>query len=564
MSPQHYLVIVESPSKCEKIKSFLTSTEKYKNTIVVATCGHFRELKSICPETFDMKFDIMSKSKKYITQIKKLASRKNTKVILATDWDREGEAIAYHICESLKLPITKTERIRFGEITKNVILEAMENPFVIDKNLVYAQMTRQIIDRWIGFHFSPLLWKQFPKHRGLSAGRCQTPTLKLIYNQEQKIKEAVPETNFQVLATFQEECFSLNHRFDSESSVKNFLQNEISFPHKIVSVKNKKAYEYPGLPFSTSALQKYCNHCFGWSPSVTMVKAQQLYEQGFITYHRTESQQISEHFKSEMSFYIQTKYGEEYCDPSKIKSPSAKSKNLPHEAIRITSVEKVLENNPLYDAIRKRSLQSIMSKAVFNEQTIHISSSSSSYLYEKKYKDVDFKGFLIIAESKSEKEERKKWVPQKTIQYDTLETKEMLVDKIKYYSEGNVISNLEQMGIGRPSTFASFVSKVQEKNYVEKLSKNISSGIFLKCIVYDKKKGNFIKMEQEYIQEEKSKLFITDLGLKVVEFLYEKFPTFFEFEFTSSLESNLDDIATGKLKYKSLLKDMQKQLQTKQ
>ena len=178
---QRYLVIVESPSKCEKIKSFLTSTDKYKNSIVVATCGHFREIKSICPKDFSIKYEVMAKSKKYITQIKKLASVKNTKVILATDWDREGEAIAFHICAILKLPITKTERIRFGEITKKVFLDAMENPFHIDKHLVDAQQARQVIDRWIGFHFSTLLWKQFPKYRGLSAGRCQTPTLKILY-----------------------------------------------------------------------------------------------------------------------------------------------------------------------------------------------------------------------------------------------------------------------------------------------------------------------------------------------------------------------------------------------
>lgn len=559
---QHYLVIVESPSKCEKIKGFLTSTEKYKNTIVVATCGHFRELKSVCPNTFDIKFEVMSKSKKYITHIKKLASRKNTQVILATDWDREGEAIAYHVCEVLKLPITKTKRIRFGEITKNVILEAMENPFCIDRNLVHAQMARQIIDRWIGFHFSPLLWKKFPKHRGLSAGRCQTPTLKVLYNQEQKIKERTPKTNFQVSVTFQDECFTLNHRFESIELVTTFLQNEISFPHKIISVRTRKVYEYPALPFSTSALQKYCNHSYGWSPDVTMAKAQQLYEQGLITYHRTESQEISHDFKLEMVNYIATTYGEKYVDKSKMENTRNKSKNLPHEAIRVTSFQNI-ENNLLYEAIRKRSLQSVMSRAELEEQTICISSSNPEMIFEKKYKDITFKGFLILAPSKLERENAKQWVENTVLEYSKMESKEVLTEVMKYYTEGSVISNLEQLGIGRPSTFASFVSKVQDKKYVQKLSKSIPSGLYLKHICFDKKKGTFMTTEEEYVREEKSKLFMTELGLKVVEYLYEEFPTFFEFEYTSSLEMQLDEIAKGTLKYKNLLKDVQNQLQTK-
>ena len=558
---QQYLLIVESPSKCEKMKGFLRSTEKYKNTNVVATCGHFREVKSVCPDTYHVDFAILPKSKKYISSIKKLASTKNTQVILATDWDREGEAIAHHLCEILNLPASKTKRIRFGEITKKVILNAMENPYPIDKNLVFAQMSRQIIDRWIGFHFSPLLWKQFPKHRGLSAGRCQTPTLRIIYDQEQKVKALSPETNFEVRGIFRGESFLLNHRFESEKIVTSFLQEEIPFRHKVVKRSTRTVFDYPSLPFSTSALQKYCNHCYGWSPSMTMLKAQQLYEQGLITYHRTESQQISNDFKLEMAEYLRENYGEKYCNVEKL-DRTEQPKNLPHEAIRVTSVDKDVENDLLYEAIRKRTFQSVMHRAEWKEHTVSISSSQPEMTFEKKYKELLFDGFLRFGSSNLEREAPKKWTTKGEVDLDNLEAKELLLDTKKFYSEGSVISNLEQRGIGRPSTFASFVAKVQDKKYVQKLSKTIPTGYYLQRISLDKKKGVLLKTKEEFVREEKSKLFMTDLGSEVVQYLYQHFSKFFEFEYTSLLESKLDEIAKGRLHYKELLQEVQKELKS--
>lgn len=559
---QRYLVIVESPSKCEKIKSFLTSTDKYKNSIVVATCGHFREIKSICSKNFSIKYEIMTRSKKYITQIKKLASVKNTKVILATDWDREGEAIAYHICNVLKLPLTKTDRIRFGEITKKVFLDAMENPFSIDKHLVDAQQARQVIDRWIGFHFSPLLWKQFPKYRGLSAGRCQTPTLKILYDQEQKIKTISSETEFQIFGTFQEEVFKLNKCFPNEKIAKNFLDKNIPFQHVIESVTKKNVFEYPGLPFSTSSLQKYCNTTFGWSPSVTMSRAQQLYEKGLITYHRTESQKISPHFQKEMLCHLQEKYGKEYCNQTIVKNhDNNQNNNLPHEAIRITCVDTNVINDPLYNAIQKRSFQSVMSNARFDQMTIQISSPDTKYIFEKKYKNNTFLGFLILNQYKEQnKEKSKEWNINSSVVLNKIEAKENLIKCIKYFSEGSVISNLEQLGIGRPSTFASFVSKIQEKNYAEKKSKSISTGISLKEITYHVEKKEYTIKQEEFIKEETSKLFLTELGEKVVSYLYNTCPTYFDFQYTSLLETKLDLIAKGELKYKNVLEEVQKDL----
>lgn len=559
---QRYLVIVESPSKCEKIKSFLTSTDKYKNSIVVATCGHFREIKSICAKDFGIKYEIMAKSKKYIAHIKKLASVKNTKVILATDWDREGEAIAYHICNVLKLPLTKTDRIRFGEITKKVFLDAMDKPFRIDKHLVDAQQARQVIDRWIGFHFSPLLWKQFPKYRGLSAGRCQTPTLKILYDQEQKIKNTSPETEFQIFGTFQEEVFKLNKCFSNEKIAKQFLDKNIPFQHVIDSVSKKNVFEYPGLAFSTSSLQKYCNTTFGWSPSVTMSRAQQLYEKGLITYHRTESQKISPHFQKEMSSYLQEKYGKEYCNQTIFEKQDKNHKNnLPHEAIRITSVDSNVPNDPLYNAIQKRSFQSVMSSARFDQMTIQISSPDTKYIFEKKYKKASFLGFLILNQQKEHcYEKMKEWCQKKHVVLNKIETKETFKKCEKYFSEGSVISNLEKLGIGRPSTFASFVSKVQDKKYVEKASKTISTGIFLKEIIYHVKNKDYTIKQEEFIKEETSKLFLTELGEKVIEYLYSTCPTYFDYQYTSLLETKLDAIAKGELKYKTVLEDVQKDL----
>lgn len=563
---QHYLIIVESPSKCEKIKKFLVSTEKYKNCTVVATCGHFRELKSVCPKTFDMKFIVSPKSKKYINQIKKLATQKNTEVILATDWDREGEAIAFHICQVLKLPMTKTKRIRFGEITRKVILEALENPYVIDKNLVHAQMTRQIIDRWIGFHFSPILWKQFPKYRGLSAGRCQTPTLKIIHDQEERRKHSIPETKFQVFADFRKQCFVLNHDFSTEKESISFLRQNISHAHCVKSVSSKTVFDYPSLPFSTSSLQKYCNSAFGWSPSLTMSKAQKLYEQGHITYHRTESHQISCSFQKEMLQFLEETYGKEYCDDKKEVTTSLKStKDLPHEAIRVTSVDSFVDNDPLYMAIRKRSLQSVMSKAVFHEQTISISSPESNYCFQRKRRENVFKGFLVVSTSVKGQtdEDALEWKIGEMVSMDALEMKEVLVQSLKHCSEGFVVSQLEQLGIGRPSTFSSFVSKIQEKNYVEKLTKSIPTGIMLTEVYYDKKTGTFPKKENEFILEEKSKLFMTELGTRVVQYLYETFPKYFEFDYTASLESDLDSIAKGTKKHKSLLQKVYQEIYEK-
>lgn len=550
------LIIVESPSKCKKIQYFLGEIDKSKVFSVVPCCGHFREISSIDKKTFEVKYKYSKGKFKYIQNIRKKIG-KNTEIMIATDNDREGESIGWHLCDILNLDINKVKRLRFNEISFHALKYAYENPSLFLKNLIDAALTRQIIDRWIGFHFSPLLSK-FCNQKSLSAGRCQTPTLKLIYDNNIKNENKNNDTVFRINGTFHKYIFSLDKPFERKEDAIEFFKKNIVFlhifqlPHKV-----EKKERYPPKPFKTSTIQQYCSTYWKWSPIVTMKNLQELYEKGFITYHRTESTELSNSFIKKGLEYIEKEYGEKY----KRKHPNYLPNKTAHEAIRPTDIKEieVKFNNKLYSLIRKQTLQSLMSFAEIEETYIKIHTPEPDLFFEKTFKKILFDGFLCL-----EKKESNFKIPKKLKPIEKLELKEVPKEQSSYYNEGDIIKKLEELKIGRPSTFASFISKIQFRNYVDKKETIVKE--YLTPFLYwsyefgENKIKNEIKLEEYNKGKEYNKIMINDLGKKVIDYIYNNYPEYFNYEYTSKIEQYLDDIAEGKLEKDTLLKEIYEKL----
>jgi len=564
LSTAKYLIIVESPSKCTKIERYLG--EEY---CCIASKGHIREidgLKSIdTKKTYEPTFSIIEEKRSHVEQMKKVIenfSKQN--IILASDDDREGEAIAWHICKIFDLSIETTKRIIFHEITKPAILKSIENPTTINMDLVHAQHARQVLDIIVGFKVSPFLWKYLynNKSNSLSAGRCQTPALRLVYDNE-KEKNAGVETKYKTIGTFLEKRipFELNYEFDTQEQVVNFLEKSKDFSHKLSLSSPKEATKSAPKPFHTSRLLQVANNVLHISPKETMNLCQILYQNGYITYMRTESSQYSKPFLEQAEKHILGEYkSNKYVgDLSKIENKDASN---PHEAIRVTHLEtKAISNTDdtrlasMYRLIWRNTLESCMSDAKYN----NIKATINAPL-EKKYEYTIeiplFLGWKIIMD-KSDMDSSSQVTgmhlylqsiekTNKPIQYHSVDSTVVVRNKHQHYTEASLINTLETLGIGRPSTFASIVETIQDRGYVKKT--NIE-GTLTKCIEF-KLSGKVIeKTEKEKtFGNEKNKLVIQPTGILTVEFLIHNFENLFSYEYTKNMESQLDLVSSGKEK----------------
>jgi len=563
------LVIVESPAKCKKIESFLGTG--YKCT---ASFGHIYQLAEVLnKDNFKPKFKLLPSKAKYIKSLKTQIA-KASEVILATDDDREGEAIAWHICRLAKLPINTTKRIIFHEITRPALQTAMRNPTIIDLNKVHSQLGRQVLDRLVGFSISPVLWKQFyhggKNKSGLSAGRCQTPALRVIYENQLDIDESPGTKVFETTGYFTSKNlpFKLNHNFDEEKVTEEFLEESVNFDHVLMkpagpTISVRKA----PLPFSTSTLQQRASNILRYTPKRTMQLAQKLYENGYITYMRTDNKKYSKEFVRGAVKFIKTtwtvdgKYIRNNLPVITIGESKSKDKNAQeaHEAIRPTKLStREISLGPmekrLYDLIWYNTVESCMSNAQMNILTA-IVTAPQSYLYKYVTEQVHFPGWMIVQgyNKVNELYEFVKSQDKKAIDYNKIYSKQNLKNLKTHFTEARLVSVLEKKGIGRPSTFSGLVSKIQERGYVQK--GNIK-GKTITCTDYE-----LVGEELEEIQlprtfgNERNKLIIQPLGIMVAEFLIKYFDELFVYEYTGEMEKRLDNILKGNSVWQDLCRD---------
>jgi len=558
------LVIVESSSKCKTIESYLGSGYK-----VVACLGHlrhiadlqaidtsngFRTTYTLIPDTFKLK---------QVEYIKKEIS-KAKEVILATDDDREGESIAWHLCDLFGLSVTKTKRIVFHEITEPAIHAAMCHSTTINMDLVHAQQARQIIDLLVGYTFSPILWKHFSlkgQKGSLSAGRCQTPALRLVYDNHLAIQSSAGKKIYCTTGYFTNLHlpFDLNTTFDTSTKAKEFLElcSRWEFIYTIVPKKEKVIKAAP-TPLTTSILQQLASNELHLSPKETMKHAQQLYESGLITYMRTDSTNYSPVFIEKAQSYISSTYGETYIRPDVSRLSVEGSNDLikAHEAIRVVNVhwntpqtKEVLSSKviKLYHLIWKRTLQSCMASAEYHSSSAKLSAPlDTEFLYKTEY--LLFAGWQVV-EKEKETNLSNAYTYLHTLKPDIAMTPSKVVstftirELISHYTEARLVQVLEEKGIGRPSTFASLVDKIQERKYVEKTS---VQGIQVEDVEYSLDTSKEIKETcvKKQFGNEKNKLVIQPLGIQVIEFLIA-FEPFFNYDYTNQMEDALDKIATS-------------------
>jgi DNA topoisomerase-1 len=555
------VVIVESPSKCKKIQTILNSEfgNDYK---VIACCGHFRDIKKITSD-YKIEFEIAQSKIRQYEMMRKNIEEAN-EIILASDDDREGEAIAWHICDTFNLNVERTKRILFHEITKEAIINGMRNLTYINMNLVNAQMTRMICDRWIGYKISPFLWRNIGNNK-LSAGRCQTPTLNLVYLREREIKDYKPKFLFKINTFFYgsfNDNFLLRKEMTELEECKEFLEKTRTFIHKVINIKEKESFRNSTEPFCTSSLQQHCSSIFSWSPVSTMKLAQSLYEKGFITYHRTESKSIAKEFKEKIKKWVIEKYGEEY---SKMREDK-KIKDMAHECIRPTDIEnKDKELNDmerkLYKVIWTRTIESEMSSCKLNIFSISISSPLKNIYYERSYEEVLFLGYKILSEKRENTNDKvyRRCKEGEEIDWKSSRVEQSLKEMKQHYTEGQIIKLLDDKNIGRPSTFSSFIDKIQSRDYVRK-GNYTSKGVELYQLELIKDKDMIKESKREKKITERSKIILEDLGEKVCEYLYNNFDKFFNFEYTAKMEDDLDKIAIGKLNKNDFLSRLDKEL----
>lgn len=566
------LVIVESPAKCKKIESYLGPGYK-----CVASFGHIREfsngLKSIdSNNNYRASYKAIPLKKKYINNLKKMID-KSSEVILATDDDREGEAIAWHICIHFNLPVDRTKRIIFHEITKSALRNAVNNYTYLDIDKVNAQQSRQILDLIVGFKLSPLLWKYISRNSKLSAGRCQSSALRLVYDNYNDLKDNEGSKKYDTVGIFTENNieFKLNKHYTSTKKMENFLEESVEFVHTFTGFKNQIIVKTPPNPLITSRLQQLCSNELSYSPKQTMRCAQVLYENGYITYMRTDSMKYSEDFVNKTKDYIESNYGKEYIRKDINKLSETKEKKQgdnatqdAHEAIRPTNIMRtsVSVDGPIsvkelrvYLVIYKNSLASCMSKAKYNKITSKISAPMNAE-YVNQEEEVIFPGWRKVYGYDKDNENYKFLCNKETGKEENYSkiTSKMTIKNLKqHYNESRLIQLLEKKGIGRPSTYSSLISKIQDKKYVEK--KDVS-GIELECTNFELIGDELEeKEERNTFGNERNKLVITPMGILVIEFLLKYFMNIFEYDYTKMMEDKLDKISKGELVWHKLCFD---------
>ncbi len=595
------LVIVESPAKAKTIEKYLGSDFK-----VLSSVGHIR---SIAKKTKDGKeaieinngfattYEIDPEKRKVITELKKAVKEAET-IWLATDEDREGEAIAWHLCEVLKLDPKTTKRIVFHEITKGAIEEAIKNPRTIDMSLVQAQQARQILDRIVGFELSPVVWQKVPG--GKSAGRVQSPAVRLLVEREREIEAFEGSATFKVTAEFSVDGAlmkaELPKRFDTEAEAQSFLESLIDASFTVSDVTTSPATRNPGPPFTTSTLQQEANSRLGFSAKATMGAAQKLYQEGKITYMRTDSVNLSSQALAQMTDYIKAEHGEQYHQFRTFKTKNASAQEA-HEAIRPTDVRQEFAssdeyNQKLYDLIRRRTLASQMAPARLERTEITISvlengkwKMENGSNFVAKGEVIVFDGFLkVYGGSKKDPEILPAVKANDNLSLDSATAKQVFARPPARYTEGSLVKKLEDLGIGRPSTYATIINTVQVRGYAEKgegegtprdvivltltpngrhsslevesSEKDIAMGDAKSDWIPDQVGDDSI-IKREVVQEktgaDRGKLVPTASGQLISDFLTDHFTPVVDYGFTANVEEEFDQIADGKLERNKML-----------
>ena len=566
------LLIVESPAKAKTIEKYLGKDFQVKSSF-----GHIRDL-----EKAGMGIDIANKYKpsyrisdgkeKVVKELKSLANKAD-EVWLATDEDREGEAISWHLCEVLGLDPYKTKRIVFHEITKSAIQEAVANPRTVDMNLVDAQQARRVLDRIVGFELSPVLWRKISVRNNLSAGRVQSVAVRLIAEREREINAFVTQNSFKIDALFTAEDNagkSINFKaegkkYDNEGDAENFLQSCVNAEYKVNDIQVKPGKRSPAPPFTTSTLQQEASRKLGYSVSKTMLVAQQLYENGLITYMRTDSVNLSNTALGDITNTVKNMYGENYHQFRQYKTKSRGAQEA-HEAIRPTYMSTTaVENNDwkrLYELIWKRTMACQMADAQLEKTIAKIEISTNKEELTASGEVIKFEGFLkVYREDKDEDDveddaQEGMLPPLKVSQILPLvqmSATEKFTRPLPRYTEASLVKKLEELGIGRPSTYAPTISTIQKRGYVEKRDKDGVQRNYRVLVLKD----NHIEKatEQEITGTEKAKMFPTDLGLVVTDFLKQYFEDIMDYGFTARIESEFDDVAEGKMKWNEMIDD---------
>ena len=579
MSKSKILIIVESPAKCEKIEGFLGHNYK-----CIASYGHIRELKkdnTAYDENNNYKpnFQLIEARKEYLDNIKPII-KKHEEILIATDDDREGEAIAWHICKVFKLSIKNTKRLIFNSITRDAILSALRKPQKINMSIVYAQRTRQILDQMLGFSVTPILWKHVSHTAKLSAGRCQTPALRLIYDRYLSIKNAEDTITYGIQGQFINNfIFTYDKVFENHMDVKNFLSNSKTFKHILSVGKEKKGKYSPPKPLTTSVLQQRASNELNMSPAQTMRSAQILYEEGFITYMRTDSMKYSKEFVTNANIYILKIYGLEYLkkcyheiyknykfdNPTAVVNIDQDNDNFDkkttlvqgaHEAIRPTKIKKatLVENSKiknseirLYKLIYNTALESCMSDCLVLKTNTRINSPIKDCYYKYTFEKIVSPGWKVVKGYNNNAIDYDNIVKIKklVVNYNKIFSKADIRNAKTRYTEASLVRALEKQGIGRPSTFSSLVGKIQEREYVKK--ENVEGKEY--DITNYNLTNNTLETEtcKKVFGAEKNKLVIQSKGILIMEFLLEHFKHLFEYSFTKQMEDNLDLITKNKV-----------------
>ena len=558
------LVIVESATKAKTIEKILGQDFK-----VVSCVGHIsdlpvKELGVDVENDFKPKYIIPTEKKPVIKDLKKYVSESD-KVWLASDEDREGEAIAWHLYENLNLTNKDYDRIVFHEITKNAILAALDSPREINYNLVNAQQARRVLDRLVGYELSPVLWRKVKT--GLSAGRVQSVSVRLIVEKEREIKNFLTNSTYKSIGTFKNSSgvnlkAELNNKFDSAEEVKAFLQKNINSTYTVSNVEKKPAKKSPTPPFTTSTLQQEASRKLGFGVTRTMSTAQKLYEAGLITYMRTDSVTISEEAKSSILSKIESKYGDSYVNLRNYKNKN-KSAQEAHEAVRPTdiSVEDIssdYDQQRLYQLIWRRTISSQMSDAQIERTVVNINSNSFDEIFIARGEVIKFDGFLRVYNEGTDDEiqEEKGTLPQLNVNENldliNIISRESFSRPPSRYTEASLVKKLEELGIGRPATYATTISTIQNRGYV---SKGDNEGQERTYKSIELKNGDIIETTStEKTGSNKGKLVPTDIGIIVNDFLVDNFNNILDYGFTAEVEKSFDKIAEGNQNWTDIIK----------
>ena len=557
------LVIVESPAKAKTIQKYLGKDFEVKSSF-----GHIRDLPKkgmgIDLQTFTPDYEVSSDKKKIVSELKEAAKKAET-IWLASDEDREGEAIAWHLAQELKLNDKNTKRIVFHEITKNAILKAVENPRKIDENLVNAQQARRVLDRIVGFEMSPVLWKKVKT--GLSAGRVQSVAVRLIVEREHEIRDFVPTSSYKIEGIFQNKAkqnipAKLKKDFASEKEAEKFLELSKNTEFKVLNIEIKPGSRSASAPFTTSTLQQEASNKLGYGVTTTMRVAQRLYEEGYITYMRTDSVNLSQEAINAAKQHIIKEFGENYSKPRNYTTKSSSAQEA-HEAIRPTdfSVKTIgdAQLNKLYQLIYKRTLASQMENAKIEKTVIEIGNQALPSSFEVQGEVIIFDGFLKVYDiAKNEEEENnEKTLPKveigEVLSYKEITANQRFTKPSPRYTEAGLVKKLEELGIGRPSTYAPTIQTIQNREYVDKREILPQEREVVKTTL------NKTSIKKEILTEkfggDKNKFVPTDIGEVVNEFLINNFDEILDYGFTAKVEADFDKIAEGNEEWKAMITD---------